>query len=131
MLYLTRKIGESVIINDDIEVTVVDIRGREEAGHEPPVVIGLVGPPVDRQEIDPVPGTPGYVLLNHGNVCGIVVAEGRLLRRGKTVADVAIREIGREPYVVVRPDKVPLVLVRPVAAAGAAGQYEQADRHRN
>jgi carbon storage regulator len=28
MLYLTRKIGESVIINDDIEVTVVDIRGR-------------------------------------------------------------------------------------------------------
>lgn len=28
MLYLTRKSGESVIINDDIEVTVVDIRGR-------------------------------------------------------------------------------------------------------
>ena len=28
MLYLTRKLGESVIINDDIEVTVVDIRGR-------------------------------------------------------------------------------------------------------
>lgn len=28
MLYLTRKVGESVIINDDIEVTVVDIRGR-------------------------------------------------------------------------------------------------------
>ena len=28
MLYLTRKAGESVIINDDIEVTVVDIRGR-------------------------------------------------------------------------------------------------------
>jgi carbon storage regulator len=28
MLYLTRKIGESVIINDDIEVTVVDIRGK-------------------------------------------------------------------------------------------------------
>ena len=28
MLYLTRKVGESVIVNDDIEVTVVDIRGR-------------------------------------------------------------------------------------------------------
>jgi len=28
MLYLIRKAGESVIINDDIEVTVVDIRGR-------------------------------------------------------------------------------------------------------
>ncbi|MEK9647432.1 MAG: carbon storage regulator, partial [Alphaproteobacteria bacterium] len=28
MLHLTRKVGESVIINDDIEVTVVDIRGR-------------------------------------------------------------------------------------------------------
>jgi len=28
VLYLTRKIGESVIINDDIEVTVVDIRGK-------------------------------------------------------------------------------------------------------
>lgn len=28
MLYLTRKLGESVIINDDIEVTVMDIRGR-------------------------------------------------------------------------------------------------------
>ncbi|HEX9792205.1 MAG TPA: carbon storage regulator CsrA [Kiloniellales bacterium] len=28
MLYLTRKIGESVIINDDIEVTVIDIRGK-------------------------------------------------------------------------------------------------------
>src|SRR3546814_15392242 len=28
MLYLTRKIGESVIITDNIEVTVVDIRGK-------------------------------------------------------------------------------------------------------
>jgi len=28
MLHLTRKAGESVIINGDIEVTVVDIRGR-------------------------------------------------------------------------------------------------------
>ena len=28
MLYPTRKIGESVIINDNIEVTVIDIRGK-------------------------------------------------------------------------------------------------------
>ncbi|MBL6934246.1 MAG: carbon storage regulator CsrA [Alphaproteobacteria bacterium] len=28
MLYLTRKIGESVIINDSIKVTVVEIRGK-------------------------------------------------------------------------------------------------------
>ena len=28
MLYLTRKIGQSIVINDDIEVTVVDVRGK-------------------------------------------------------------------------------------------------------
>jgi carbon storage regulator len=28
MLYLTRKIGETVVINDDIEVTVVELRGK-------------------------------------------------------------------------------------------------------
>ena len=28
MLYLTRKIGESVIINDEIEVTVIEVRGK-------------------------------------------------------------------------------------------------------
>ncbi len=28
MLYLTRKVGESVVINDNIEVTVVEIRGK-------------------------------------------------------------------------------------------------------
>lgn len=28
MLYLTRKIGESIVINDDIGVTVVDVRGK-------------------------------------------------------------------------------------------------------
>ncbi|MEW5703029.1 MAG: carbon storage regulator CsrA [Pseudomonadota bacterium] len=28
MLYLTRRVGESVIINDAIEVTVVEIRGK-------------------------------------------------------------------------------------------------------
>ena len=28
MLYLTRKVGESILINDDIEITVVEVRGR-------------------------------------------------------------------------------------------------------
>ncbi len=28
MLYLTRRIGESIIINNNIELTVVDIRGK-------------------------------------------------------------------------------------------------------
>ena len=28
MLYLTRKVGESVIVNDSIEITVVEIRGK-------------------------------------------------------------------------------------------------------
>lgn len=47
MLYLTRKIGQSVIINDDIEVTVVDIRGKS-------VKLGFTFPPeatVLRREI--------------------------------------------------------------------------------
>ena len=28
MLYLTRKVGESVVINDTIELTVVEVRGK-------------------------------------------------------------------------------------------------------
>ena len=28
MLFLTRKLGESVVINDNIEVTIVEVRGR-------------------------------------------------------------------------------------------------------
>ncbi|WP_119168046.1 carbon storage regulator CsrA [Algihabitans albus] len=47
MLYLTRKIGESVVINDDIEVTVVDIRGKS-------IKLGFTFPPeasVLRREI--------------------------------------------------------------------------------
>lgn len=28
MLYLTRKVGESIVINDDIELTVVEVRGK-------------------------------------------------------------------------------------------------------
>jgi len=28
MLYLTRKVGDAVMINDTIEVTIVEVRGR-------------------------------------------------------------------------------------------------------
>ena len=47
MLYLTRKIGESIIINNSIELTVVEVRGRS-------VKIGFDFPPdatVLRKEI--------------------------------------------------------------------------------
>lgn len=47
MLYLTRKIGESVVINENIEVTVVDIRGKS-------IKLGFTFPPeasVLRREI--------------------------------------------------------------------------------
>lgn len=47
MLYLTRKIGESVIINDNIEITVVEVRGRS-------IKLGFTFPPdvsVLRREI--------------------------------------------------------------------------------
>lgn len=47
MLYLTRKVGESVIINDDIEITVVEVRGRS-------IKLGFTFPPhvsVLRREI--------------------------------------------------------------------------------
>ena len=38
MLYLTRKVGESVLINDDIEVTVIEVRGRS-------IKLGFTFPP--------------------------------------------------------------------------------------
>ena len=47
MLYLTRKVGESVIINGSIEVTVIEVRGRS-------VRLGFTFPPdatVLRREI--------------------------------------------------------------------------------
>lgn len=38
MLYLTRKIGESIVINNSIELTVMEVRGRT-------VKLGFVFPP--------------------------------------------------------------------------------------
>ncbi len=47
MLYLTRKIGESVIINDNVEITVIEVRGKS-------IKLGFTFPPeisVLRREI--------------------------------------------------------------------------------
>jgi len=47
MLYLTRKLGESVVINDNVEVTVVEVRGKS-------IKLGFTFPPevtVLRREI--------------------------------------------------------------------------------
>jgi carbon storage regulator len=47
MLYLTRKIGESVVINENIEITVVEVRGKS-------IKLGFTFPPevtVLRREI--------------------------------------------------------------------------------
>lgn len=47
MLYIGRKLGESVVINDDIKVTVMDIRGKS-------VKLGILYPDyaqVHREEV--------------------------------------------------------------------------------
>ncbi|MBI2914871.1 MAG: carbon storage regulator CsrA [Firmicutes bacterium] len=47
MLVLTRRVDESIMIGDDIKVTVIDIRGEQ-------VKLGIVAPksiPVHREEI--------------------------------------------------------------------------------
>ena len=38
MLFLTRKVGESVVINDNIELTVVEVRGKS-------IKLGFTFPP--------------------------------------------------------------------------------------
>ena len=56
MLVLSRRKNESIVINNDITVTVVEIRGDK-------VRLGIVAPkevPVHRQEVfDAIHGTPG------------------------------------------------------------------------
>lgn len=47
MLYLTRKVGESIVINESIEVTVIEVRGKS-------IKLGFTFPPeasVLRREI--------------------------------------------------------------------------------
>jgi carbon storage regulator len=47
MLILTRKLGESIKINDDIKITIVEIKGRQ-------VRLGIEAPPdttIHREEI--------------------------------------------------------------------------------
>jgi carbon storage regulator len=38
MLFLTRKVGESIVINDNIELTVVEVRGKS-------IKLGFTFPP--------------------------------------------------------------------------------------
>jgi len=38
MLYLSRKVGESIVINDNIEITVVEVRGKS-------IKLGITFPP--------------------------------------------------------------------------------------
>jgi len=38
MLYLSRKLGESIVINDNIEITVVEVRGKS-------IKLGVTFPP--------------------------------------------------------------------------------------
>jgi carbon storage regulator len=74
MLVLSRKKNESIVINNDITVTVVEIRGDK-------VRLGIVAPkevPVHRQEVydaihgrngsDPVAATPAPVVVDKAPV---------------------------------------------------------------
>jgi carbon storage regulator len=69
MLVLSRKKNESIVINNDITVTVVEIRGDK-------VRLGIVAPkevPVHRQEVydaihnrENAPPAPSTVIVNSG-----------------------------------------------------------------
>ena len=75
MLYLSRKIGESVVINADIEVTVVEVRGKS-------VKLGFTFPPsvsVLRREL--------YEKIQRENR-EAALADIDLLSGGKSAADV-------------------------------------------
>ncbi len=75
MLYLSRKIGESVVINADIEVTVVEVRGKA-------VKLGFTFPPgasVLRREL--------YEKIQRENR-EAALADIDLLSGGKSGADV-------------------------------------------
>lgn len=72
MLVLSRKKNESIVINNDITITVVEIRGDK-------VRLGIVAPkevPVHRQEVydaihgkEPVDPAPTSVVVEHKPVC--------------------------------------------------------------
>ncbi|MCE2510727.1 MAG: carbon storage regulator CsrA [Alphaproteobacteria bacterium] len=69
MLYLTRKVGESVIINDGIEVTVIEIRGKSiKLGFNFPADASVLRKEIyDRiQEENRAAAEAGTVLLNEG-----------------------------------------------------------------
>lgn len=74
MLYLTRKVGESIVINDDIELTVVEVRGKS-------IKLGMTFPTdvsVYRREVydriqaekQNAPGGPGQTAMPLAAVSG-------------------------------------------------------------
>lgn len=91
MLYLTRKIGESVVINDDIEVTVVDVRGKT-------IKLGFTFPSdatVLRREI--------YERIQEENRAaaqgGVNISEALKLNKGKTSASAPAPDVAPAPEV--------------------------------
>ena len=91
MLYLTRKIGESVVINDDIEVTVVDVRGKT-------IKLGFTFPSdatVLRREI--------YERIQEENraaaQAGANISEALKLNKGKPPASAPAADVSSAPEV--------------------------------
>lgn len=75
MLYLTRKIGESVIINNTIELTVVEVKGRT-------VKIGFKFPPeatILRKELHDRITEQNIAAAGGGDEGGLMEALGALL----------------------------------------------------
>ena len=75
MLYLTRKIGESVIINNTIELTVVEVKGRA-------VKIGFKFPPeatILRKELHDRITEQNIAAAGGGDEAGLMEALGALL----------------------------------------------------
>ncbi len=83
MLYLTRKVGESVLVNDDIEITVIEVRGRSiKLGFTFPAGVSVLRrelyEKIQRENLEAAQASPD--LLTDTNA----VAEVRELRRRKT-----------------------------------------------
>ncbi len=83
MLYLTRKVGESVLINDDIEITVIEVRGRSiKLGFTFPAGVSVLRrelyEKIQRENLEAAQASPD--LLADTNA----VAEVQQLRRRKT-----------------------------------------------
>ena len=79
MLFLTRKINETIVINDDIELTVVEIRGKS-------VKLGINFPPsanVYRREVwERIQAEKGELEAK-----GVTSIEPKLAHRARSASD--------------------------------------------